>query len=135
MGAAERGLNSALNWLAVGLGAALGAWLRWALAVVLGQLHAHIQVGTLAANLIGGYLIGIALGVFDGVALSSPAWRLFVITGFLGGLTTFSSFSAESMVLLQRGHLAWALGHAVVHLFGSIVCCFAGYATWRVLAA
>ena len=134
MGSAERRLNSALNWLAVGVGAALGAWLRWALALVLGQLHAHIQVGTLAANLVGGYLIGIALGVFDGSAVLSPAWRLFVITGFLGGLTTFSSFSAESMVLLQRGQLAWALGHATVHLVGSIACCFAGFATWRALA-
>ena len=68
------------------------------------------------------------------IACAGPAWRLFVITGFLGGLTTFSSCSAESMVLLQRGQLAWALGHATVHLVGSIACCFAGFATWRALA-
>jgi CrcB protein len=138
----EYGLNAGLNpppgWLAglaVGLGAALGAWLRWGLTILLGGLHSHIQVGTLAANLVGGYLIGLALGFFDASSALSPAWRLFVITGFLGGLTTFSSFSAEAMVLLQRGHAGWALGHVLLHLLGSIVCCFAGFATWRAFAA
>jgi CrcB protein len=124
-----------LSWLAVGLGAALGAWLRWALTIFLGSLHSHIQVGTLAANLVGGYLIGLALGFFEATPALAPVWRLFVITGFLGGLTTFSSFSGESMVLLQRGHVAWALAHSAVHLLGSIVCCFAGFATWRAIAA
>lgn len=124
-----------LAWLAVGFGAALGAWLRWGLTILLGGLHSHIQVGTLVANLAGGYLIGLALGFFDATPALSPAWRLFVITGFLGGLTTFSSFSAESMVLLQRGHASWALAHSAVHLLGSVACCFAGFATWRALAA
>lgn len=124
-----------LSWLAVGLGAALGAWLRWGLTVFLGGLHSHIQAGTLAANLIGGYLIGLALGFFGSDSGLSPEWRLFAITGFLGGLTTFSSFSGESMVLLQRGHVAWALAHSAVHLLGSIACCFAGFATWRAIAA
>lgn len=124
-----------LGWLAVGVGAALGAWLRWGLTIVLGALHSHIQVGTLAANLVGGYLIGLALGVVEAMPALAPAWRLFVITGFLGGLTTFSSFSAESMVLLQRGHAGWALAHSVAHLLGSIVCCFAGAATWRLITA
>jgi CrcB protein len=123
-----------LSWIAVAVGAALGAWLRWGLTVFLGQLHAHIQLGTLVANLVGGYLIGLALGLFDAMPALSPAWRLFVITGFLGGLTTFSSFSGEAMVLLQRGHYGWALAHSAVHLLGSIGCCVAGYATWRAIA-
>jgi CrcB protein len=123
-----------LSWIAVAVGAALGAWLRWGLTIFLSQLHAHIQLGTLVANLLGGYLIGLALGFFDTAPALSPAWRLFVITGFLGGLTTFSSFSGESMVLMQRGHYGWALAHAAVHLLGSVGCCVAGYATWRAIA-
>jgi CrcB protein len=123
-----------LSWIAVAIGAALGAWLRWGLTIFLSQLHAHIQLGTLVANLLGGYLIGLALGFFDTAPALSPAWRLFVITGFLGGLTTFSSFSGESMVLMQRGHYGWALAHAAVHLLGSVGCCVAGYATWRGIA-
>ena len=123
-----------LSWVAVAVGAALGAWLRWRLTLFLAHLHAHIQLGTLVANLVGGYLIGLALGFFDTSPAISPVWRLFVITGFLGGLTTFSSFSAEAMVLLQRGHYSWALAHTAVHLLGSIGCCVAGYATWRAIA-
>jgi CrcB protein len=123
-----------LSWIAVAVGAVLGAWLRWGLTIFLSQLHAHIQLGTLVANLLGGYLIGLALGFFDTAPALSPAWRLFVITGFLGGLTTFSSFSGESMVLMQRGHYGWALAHAGAHLLGSIGCCVAGYATWRAIA-
>jgi CrcB protein len=123
-----------LSWIAVAVGAALGAWLRWGLTLFLGQMHAHIQLGTLVANLVGGYLIGLALGVFDAMPALSPAWRLFVITGFLGGLTTFSSFSGEAMVLMQRGHYGWALAHSALHLLGSIGCCVAGYATWRAIA-
>lgn len=126
-------MGQPLSWIAVALGAALGAWLRWGLTIFLGGLHAHIQLGTLAANLVGGYLIGLALGFFDASPALSPAWRLFVITGFLGGLTTFSSFSGEAMVLLQRGHYGWALAHAALHLLGSIGCCIAGYATWRAI--
>lgn len=127
-------MGQPLSWIAVALGAALGAWLRWGLTIFLGQLHAHIQLGTLAANLVGGYLIGLALGFFDASPALSPAWRLFVITGFLGGLTTFSSFSGEAMVLLQRGQYGWALAHAALHLLGSVGCCIAGYATWRAIA-
>jgi CrcB protein len=123
-----------LSWIAVALGAALGAWLRWGLTIFLAQLHAHIQLGTLVANLVGGYLIGLALGFFDAMPALAPAWRLFVITGFLGGLTTFSSFSGEAMVLLQRGHYSWALAHVALHLLGSIAFCVAGYATWRAVA-
>jgi CrcB protein len=124
-------VGGALSWLAVGTGAALGAWLRWWLGVWLSDLHAHVQVGTLAANLIGGYLIGLALGFFTTNTGLPPEWRLFAITGFLGGLTTFSSFAGESMLLLQRGQYGWALGHTLVHLLGSIAFCIAGFATYR----
>jgi CrcB protein len=124
-----------MNVVAVGLGAALGAWLRWGLALWLGAAHPKLQVGTLVANLGGGYLIGIALGFFATYPHLSPEWRLFAITGFLGGLTTFSTFSGEAMVLLQRGDYGWALGHSLLHLAGSIACCIAGFATWRALSS
>jgi CrcB protein len=123
-----------MSWAAVGIGAMLGAWLRWGLSILLGQLHSHIQIGTLVANLVGGYLIGVGLGFFGAYPGLSPEWRLFAITGFLGGLTTFSSFSGEAMVLLQRGDYGWALAHSGLHLLGSIACCIAGFATWRALA-
>jgi CrcB protein len=123
-----------MSWLAVGVGAAFGAWLRWGLTIFLSQLHSHIQLGTLVANLVGGYLIGLALGFFGSYPGLSPEWRLFAITGFLGGLTTFSSFSGEAMVLLQRGDYGWALAHSSLHLLGSIGCCIAGFATWRAIA-
>jgi CrcB protein len=123
-----------MSWVAVGVGAALGAWLRWGLSVFLGHLHSNIQIGTLVANLVGGYLIGLMLGFFSAYPGLSPEWRLFAVTGFLGGLTTFSSFSGESMLLLQRGEFGWALAHAGLHLVGSIVCCIAGFATWRSIA-
>jgi CrcB protein len=125
----------ALSFAAVGVGAALGAWLRWALALGLANLHPKVQAGTLVANLGGGYLIGMALGFFAAYPQLSPEWRLFAITGFLGGLTTFSTFSGEAMVLLQRGDYGWALAHSLLHLTGSIICCIAGYATWRALAS
>jgi CrcB protein len=122
-----------LSWFAVGAGAAIGAWLRWALGMWLTNVHAHLQAGTLAANLVGGYLIGIAVGFFSAYPELNPEWRLFLITGFLGGLTTFSSFSAESVALMQRGEFGWALAHTMLHLAGSILLCVAGFATWRAL--
>jgi len=88
----------------------------------------------LMANLVGGYLIGVALAFFASAPSISPHWRLFAVTGFLGGLTTFSSFSGEAMALLQRGDYAWALGHSALHLVGSIGFCIAGFATWKALA-
>jgi CrcB protein len=124
-----------MSWLAVGLGAALGAWLRWGLALWLNPMHAQLPLGTLVANLAGGYCIGLLLAVFSACPGLAPEWRLFAITGLLGGLTTFSTFSAEAMVLLERGQFGWALGHSALHLAGSIVCCIAGYATWRTLSS
>ena len=124
-----------LSWLAVGLGAAFGAWLRWGLALWLGSAHGRLHLGTLAANLGGGYLVGLALGFFSAYPHIAPQWRLFVVTGFLGGLTTFSTFSGESVLLMQRGDYGWALAHSALHLLGSIACCIAGFATWRALSA
>jgi CrcB protein len=128
-------VGGSVSWAAVGVGAAIGAWLRWGLSLWLAGLHAYVQLGTLAANLVGGYLIGIAIAFFAASPSLSPEWRLFAITGFLGGLTTFSSFSGESMTLLQRGQYGWALAHTALHLFGSIGCCIAGFATWKALAS
>jgi CrcB protein len=123
-----------LSWLAVGFGAALGAWLRWGLGAWLNTQHHSLPIGTLLVNLGGGYLIGMSVAFFAGHPNMPMEWRLFAITGFLGGLTTFSTFSAEAMILLQRGDYAWALGHSLLHLVGSISCCIAGYATYRALA-
>lgn len=109
-------------FLAVGFGAALGAWLRWGLGLWLNPRFATLPLGTLAANLLGGYLIGLAIAYFAHHPGLAPEWRLFAITGFLGALTTFSTFSAEVFTLVGRGQLAWALGAAAAHLFGSLVC-------------
>lgn len=106
--------------LAVGIGAALGAWLRWGLGALLNPLLPPLPLGTLAANLVGGYLVGLAVALFTQHPGLAPEARLFVITGFLGGLTTFSTFSAEAVHLLSRGEVAWALGHMGLHLAGSL---------------
>ncbi|MDP2433980.1 MAG: fluoride efflux transporter CrcB [Pseudomonadota bacterium] len=116
------------SFLAIGLGATLGAWLRWGLGLWLNPLFPTLPYGTLAANLLGGYLVGIAIVFFVQHPGLSPEWRLFVITGFLGGLTTFSTFSAEVFTLISRGQLAWALGTASVHLFGSLA--FTALGVW-----
>ncbi len=116
---------------AIAVGATLGAWLRWGLGLWLNARVEALPLGTLSANLFGGFLIGVAVGVFHDLPGLAPEWRLFAVTGFLGGLTTFSTFSAESMVLLQRGDYGWALLHGSVHLLGSVALCFVGIATWR----
>jgi fluoride exporter len=95
----------------------------------------HLPLGTLAANLVGGYFVGVAVEFFLHHALLAPEWRLFIITGFLGGLTTFSTFSAESVHLLGRGELGWGLLHIASHLAGSIVMTVLGMYTLRVLTA
>lgn len=123
-----------MNWLVVGIGAALGAWLRWWLGIGLNAVFSQMPLGTLAANVSGAYLIGLALGFFTENPSVPVEWRLFVITGFLGGLTTFSTFSAEAMALLQRGDYLWALAHGILHLAGSLLFCFAGLATYRAFA-
>ena len=119
---------------AVAIGAVLGAWLRWALSYWLNPRLAHLPLGTLAANLLGGYIIGIAVAAFAAHPSVPPFWRLLLITGFLGGLTTFSTFSAESVVLLQAEQWAAALIHVLAHLGGSLLATIAGIATFRALA-
>ena len=124
-----------LSFIAIAIGATLGAWSRWGLALWLNARVDNLPLGTLTANLVGGYLIGMAVGFFQSLPDLSPEWRLLVVTGFLGALTTFSSFSAESLLLLQRGSYGWAFLHTGVHLMGSLACCAAGLATWRWLAS
>jgi CrcB protein len=120
--------------LAVGLGAALGAWLRWGLGSLLNPLVPELPFGTLAANLVGGYLVGVAVAFFGQHPGLAPEARLFVITGFLGGLTTFSTFSAEAVHLLSRGEVAWALGHMGLHLAGSLGMTVLGMLTVKAFA-
>jgi len=124
-------MGSALSFAAVAIGASLGAWLRWCLSLWLNARVENLPLGTLLANIAGGFMIGIAVGVFENFPELPPEWRLLVITGFLGGLTTFSTFSAESMILLQRGAYGWVLLHTGLHLLGSIAACIAGLAVWR----
>lgn len=119
---------------AVALGAVLGAWMRWALSYWLNPRLEHLPLGTLTSNLIGGYLIGLAIAAFAAHPSVPPFWRLVVVTGFLGGLTTFSTFSAESVVLMQGAQWASAVIHAVAHLGGSLLATVAGIATYRLLA-
>jgi fluoride exporter len=114
---------------AVSVGASLGALLRWWLGAALNPQFPAIPPGTLAANLIGGYVIGVAVAVFAAYPALSPEWRLFVVTGFCGGLTTFSTFSAEVVALMQQGRTPWALAEAATHLLGSLVMTFAGIGT------
>jgi CrcB protein len=110
-------------------GASIGALLRWFLAGRFNPFHPFVPPGTLAANLIGGYLIGVAIAVFAAMPQLPPQWRLFVVTGFLGGLTTFSTFSAEVVTQLQQGRAGWALVVALMHLGGSLALTALGIAT------
>ena len=112
------------------VGASLGALLRWLLGAAFNALLPSLPLGTLAANLIGGYLIGVAIAFFAANPTLAPEWRLLIITGFLGGLTTFSTFSAEVVTLVQRGDLSWALATIAAHLAGSLACTVLGIATF-----
>jgi fluoride exporter len=109
--------------------AGLGALLRWWLGLTLNSYFPSIPPGTLAANLIGGYVIGLAVAFFASLSGLAPEWRLFVITGFCGGLTTFSTFSSEIVALLQQGRSLHACGAAALHLMGSVLMTFAGIGT------
>ena len=111
---------------AITIGASIGALSRWGLGLWLSP-GGLIPWGTLAANLIGGYLIGVCLAVFQALPQLDPAWRLAIVTGFLGGLTTFSSFSAEVVTLLQQTRYALAFGTAMLHVAGSLLLTIAGY--------
>ena len=107
--------------IAVALGAVLGAWLRWGLGMWLNERAPQVPLGTLAANLVGGYAVGVAIALFSDRTGISPEWRLFIVTGFLGGLTTFSTFSVEVVTLIGRQEYWWAMGAASVHLVGSLM--------------
>ncbi|OYZ97511.1 MAG: fluoride ion transporter CrcB [Polynucleobacter sp. 24-46-87] len=96
-------------------------------------IASSVPLGTFISNMVGGYLIGIAVAFFGNNAHLSPEWKLFIVTGFLGGLTTFSSFSAEVVGLLQRGEVTWALGTALLNLLGSLTLTFLGILTYQAL--
>jgi CrcB protein len=115
--------------LAISIGASAGAVLRWLLGLSLNSLFPTLPPGTLAANMSGGYLIGLAIALFAGHPGLAPEWRLLIITGFLGGLTTFSTFSAEVTALLQQGRLFWAGLAISAHVLGSLIMTMLGIAT------
>ena len=118
-------------FMAVGLGAATGAWLRWGLGLWFNPGLPELPLGTLLANLIGGYLVGLAVALFMQHPGLSPEWRLLIITGFLGGLTTFSTFSAETVTLLARGQYAWGVTIIAAHLLGSLLMTVLGMQTFK----
>ena len=120
---------------AVSLGSALGALLRWALGNQFNRLFPTVPPGTLSANLIGGYIIGLAVAYFAQAPNIAPEWRLLIVTGFCGGLTTFSTFSAEVVALMQQGRLAWAAGAIAIHVSGSLLMTLLGIASWQMLQA
>jgi CrcB protein len=119
------------GFVAVGVGAASGAWLRWWLGMLLNPVLPALPLGTLAANLVGGYLMGIVMGALAHYASLPVEIRLFIVTGFLGGLTTFSTFSAEAVTLLSRQQYAWVAAHVTVHLLGSLAMTGLGILTFN----
>lgn len=121
-------------FLAIGVGAVLGAWLRYGLGLWLNPVFVAVPLGTLAANLIGGYLVGAAVAVFHFNAELPPELKLLFVTGFLGALTTFSTFSAEVVHLIQNARYGWAAGAASLHLFGSLAMTGLGIFTIHKLA-
>jgi CrcB protein len=126
------------GFLAVGVGAAIGAWARWGLGLMLNASIPTLPLGTLAANLIGAYLMGLFMGLFSISTLTAeftPELKLFVMTGLLGGLTTFSSFSAESVTLLSRGQYGWAASHIFIHVLGSLAMTGLGLLTIQLMRA
>ena len=115
--------------VAISLGASIGAMLRYWLGTMLNQYFPSIPPGTLASNLIGAYVVGFAIAHLSTVASIAPEWRLFIVTGFCGGLTTFSTFSAEIVTLMQQGRAMMSLGAIAAHLGGSVLMTFAGIGT------
>lgn len=126
---------NAAGFIAVGLGAMIGAWSRWGLAVALNHVVPALPMGTLTVNLVGGFLIGAALEFFMQHAALAPEWRLFFVTGFLGSLTTFSAFSLEAVMLLQESRYGWAAALIGSHLIGSLAMTLLGIVVVRTLAA
>ncbi|WP_322033242.1 fluoride efflux transporter CrcB [Paraburkholderia sp. J76] len=118
-----------LSILAVGIGGALGSLLRWVLGLRLNALYPELPLGTLASNIIAGYVIGVAVAYFGRMPQLSAEWRLFVITGLMGGLSTFSTFSAEVVSHLQNGRFGWAAGEIAIHVCASVIMTILGIAT------
>jgi len=116
---------------AIAVGAALGALLRWQLGLKLNSLFPALPPGTVVANMVGAYVVGLAIAYFAQTPNIAPEWRLLIITGFCGGLTTFSTFSAEVVSLLETGRLLMAMGSVALHVCGSLLMTFAGLATWQ----
>ena len=125
---------TATGALAVAVGAVLGAWLRWGLSTWLNPATPSLPLGTLVANLSGGFLVGLGVAWFSANPSLPHEWRLACITGFLGALTTFSTFSAESVGLLQAGQAGAAFLHSAVHLLGSLAATFLGFLAYRSFA-
>lgn len=117
--------------IAISSGAAAGALLRWQLGAKLNGAFPALPFGTLTANLVGGYIIGVAIAFFSLVPGIAPEWRLAIVTGFCGGLTTFSTFSAEVVTMLQEGRFLWAAGTVLIHVGGSLLMTLAGMASWH----
>ena len=118
-------------FLAIGLGAATGAWLRWGLGLWLNPVFPTVPLGTLAANLVGGFLMGMAMQFLLEHAILPPEMRLAITTGFLGGLTTFSTFSAETVTLLLREEYLWTLVIVMTHVIGSVTMTMLGILVMR----
>lgn len=119
--------------IVIAVGASLGAWLRWLLGMKLNALFPTIPPGTVVANMVGGYIIGLAIAFLAASPTLSPEWRLLIITGFCGGLTTFSTFSAETVALIQEGRLLWALGSISLHVVGSLAMTAAGLLSYQMI--
>lgn len=120
-----------LGFVAVGVGAALGAWTRWGLGILLNPMFPTLPLGTLAANLTGGLLIGLTMGALSHFESLPPEMRLLVTTGFLGAMTTFSTFSAETVSLIVRQQWSWAATLVLAHLAGSLLMTMAGIGAVR----
>ncbi|MBM3351602.1 MAG: fluoride efflux transporter CrcB [Betaproteobacteria bacterium] len=123
-------MNSTINFLGalyVSLGAAVGALARWGLGAAFNTVLPHLPLGTLAANLGGGFLMGLMLGLIEAGGIGNPNLRLLIMTGFLGGLTTFSAFTGESLILLHKHQYVWALLHSSMHVFGCLLMAAIGF--------
>ncbi|MDO9051511.1 MAG: fluoride efflux transporter CrcB [Methylotenera sp.] len=124
-------MNSVINFtnaLAIGMGAALGAWCRWGVGIALNAIMPSLPLGTLLVNLSGGFMMGMAMGLIGLGSLDNPTLRLFITTGFLGGLTTFSAFTGESLSLLHKHEYFLATLHACGHVFGALLMAAIGVA-------
>jgi CrcB protein len=124
-----------VGFIAVGVGAACGAWIRWWLGIALNTVLPNLPLGTLAANLVGGFLIGVAVEFFSQHADLPVELRLLVVAGFLGGMTTFSSFSAEAVGLMNAARYGWMALLVSTHVLGSIAMTVLGILSWRAVSA